>query len=464
MLNPQSLKKLFPIFERRINGNPLVYLDNASTSQKPQAVLDELMHYYTTMNANIHRGVHTLSEEATAAYEGVREKVAAFVGARESAEIIFTRNATESLNLVAYTWGEQNIHEGDEIAVSVLEHHSNLVPWQELCRRKKAVLKILQLTGDMPTVGAHDAGGREDRAHTATKPGNWDLPRGAGFSSGSENGTAAYERSETAGAREFLKGAGNVDVSKLEELIGPKCKLVAITQLSNVLGTITPLEKIIRRAREVGAIVVVDGAQGVPHLGINVRELDCDFLAFSAHKMFGPTGVGVLYGKRGLLEKMPPFLFGGEMVKEVSAQEANWNDVPWKFEAGTPNIGGVIAFGKALDFVNEIGFDEIKKHDARLVAYAREKLAKFPGMEIYGSAESGGVVSFNVPGVHPHDVASILNEAGVAVRAGHHCAQPLMQSLQVTATTRISFSVYNDEADVDAACEAINNVYKIFKI
>ena len=403
MLDPLLLKKQFPIFERQVNGCPLVYLDNASTTQKPRVVLEALAKYYSTMNANIHRGVHTLSEEATEAYEGVRAKVADFIGASESAEIIFTRNTTEAINLVAYTWGEQNISSEDVIAVSALEHHSNLVPWQELCRRKGAELRIIPLTVE-----------------------------------------------------------GELDVARLHEIITEKCKLVAVTQMSNVLGTVVPLEKIISRAREVGAKVLIDAAQGGPHLGVNVTKLDCDFLAFSAHKMFGPTGVGVLYGKRELLEKMPPFLFGGDMVKEVTAQQAGWNDLPWKFEAGTPNIADVIAFGAAIDFVKSLDFADVRAHEEGLAKYAREKLSQFPGMIIYGPVNSAGIVSFNIPGVHPHDVASILNEAGVAVRAGHHCAQPLMQLLNVPATTRMSFSVYNTTEDIDTAVEALKNVYKIF--
>lgn len=431
MLDVSAIKKEFPIFERRVNGNPLVYLDSASTTQKPKVVLDALVEYYSTMNANIHRGVHTLSEEATAAYEGVRAKVARFVGAREPAEIIFTRNATEALNLVAYTWGEKNIRAGDEIAVSELEHHSNLVTWQELCRRKGAVLRVIPLTSDA------DEGESSRRAATNN------------VDSGAQDGA--------------VLGDGNLDVSRLDEFITPKCKLVAVTQMSNVLGTVTPVEEIIASAHKVGAVVVVDGAQGVPHLGADVQKMDCDFFAFSAHKMFGPTGVGVLYGKREHLEKMPPFLFGGEMVKEVDQMKAEWNDLPWKFEAGTPNIADVIAFGKALDFVDGLGFERIRAHDQELVTYARQKLSDFDGVTVYGPAVSGGIVSFTVAGVHPHDVASILNEAGVAVRAGHHCAQPLMQRLHVPATTRMSFSVYNDFADVDSACEALKNVYKIFK-
>jgi len=418
MLNPQLIKKDFPILERKVSGKRLVYLDNASTTQKPRVVLDALVNFYSTMNANIHRGVHTLSEEASEAYEGVRTKIAQFIGAQESGEIIFTRNATEALNLVAYTWGMQNIDAGDEVVVSALEHHSNLVPWQELCRKKGARLKILPLE----------------------------------------------KKGVELDSRQLRIENGELKMENLDEIIGPKCKLVAVTQMSNVLGTTVPLEKIIERAHEVGAVVVVDGAQGVPHLGVNVQKLDCDFLAFSSHKMFGPTGVGILYGKKELLEKMPPFLFGGDMVKEVSALEANWNDVPWKFEAGTPNIADVIAFGAALDFMKSLNFDEIREHDQKLVRYAREKLAEFKGLVVFGPAESGGIVSFDVPGVHPHDVASILNEAGVAVRAGHHCAQPLMNQLHVPATTRLSFSVYNDEADVDVAIEALKNVYKIFKL
>lgn len=404
MLNPLQLKKEFPIFDRTVNGKPLVYLDNASTTQKPQSVLDELLRFYSTMNANIHRGVHTLSEEATTAYEHVREQVRTFLNAADAAEIIFTRNTTESINLVASTYGEQNIYSGDVIVVSALEHHSNLVPWQQLCQKKGAELKIIPMMED-----------------------------------------------------------GTLDLSGLDELIDERCKIVAVIQVSNVLGTVVPLKKIIEAAHRAGAIVLVDGAQGVPHCGVNVQELDCDFLAFSAHKMFGPTGVGVLYGKKKLLEDMPPFLFGGDMVKEVDEHHANWNDLPWKFEAGTPNIGGVVAFGKAIEFLQSLNMNEVQAHEATLVRYAREKLAQFPDLRILGPASSAGAVSFHIPGVHPHDVASILNEAGVAIRAGHHCAQPTMKRLQVPATSRMSFSVYTTTDDIDAAIEALKDVYKIFK-
>ncbi len=406
-MDVKSVKKDFPIFERQINGRPLVYLDSASTSQKPRVVLEALQHYYTTMNANIHRGIHTMAEEATLAYESVREHVARFINARTSSEIIFTRNTTEAINLVAYSWGEHNLNEGDEIVVSILEHHSNFVPWQQLCKRKKAVFRVMPVD---------------------------------------ENGL--------------------IQPNTLEKYITKKTKLVAITQMSNVLGTIIPLEPIIKAAHQNGAIVLVDGAQSVPHMGVDVQKLDCDFLAFSGHKMFGPTGVGVLYGKKALLEAMPPFLFGGDMIKEVHVAETTWNDIPWKFEAGTPNIADVIAFGKALEYFNDIGIENISRHEQHLLAYAREKLAMLPGIIFYGPQNhgmSGGILSFNIPTVHAHDVAAILNEEGIAIRAGHHCAQPLMEALKVAATARLSFYVYNDEADIDRTFEALKKVYNIFK-
>lgn len=407
-MNIQALKKDFPILQQKIKGKSLVYLDNASTSQKPLVVIKALEEFYLTSNANIHRGIHTLSERATEAYEKTRTHVAKFINAAESAEIIFTRNATEAINLVAYTWCEQNIYSGDEIVVSALEHHSNLVPWQQVCLKKKANLKVIPINKD-----------------------------------------------------------GTLDLSKLESLITEKTKLVAVTQMSNALGTVVPLEKIIARARMVGAKILVDGAQGIPHLGIDVQKLDIDFLAFSAHKMLGPTGVGILYGKRELLENMPPFLFGGEMILEVDQFESRWNQIPWKFEAGTPNIADVVAFDSALSYIEKIGFDFIKEQDRKLLAYARAKLSILPGIEIYGpkdSAHSSGILSFNIPGVHPHDVGSILSEEGVAIRAGHHCAQPLLASLGIFATARMSFYFYNTEEDIDAAFDALKKVYQLFKI
>jgi len=405
MKSIKNLKKDFPIFRQQVRGRPLAYLDNASTTQKPRSVIDAETDYYLTMNANIHRGIHELSEKATEAFENTRERVARFIHARETSEIVFTRNATEAINLVAYTWGEKNIRQGDEITVSVLEHHSNLVPWQELCRRKGAVLRIIPLAKD-----------------------------------------------------------GQLDLHQLDSFISKKCKIVAVTQMSNVLGTVVPLDPIIQQAHKVGAVVVVDGAQGVPHLGIDVKNLDCDFLAFSAHKMLGPTGVGVLYGKKELLTVMPPFLFGGDMVKEVETFSAKWNDLPWKFEAGTPNISGVVSFAKALEYLENIGFDAIAQHDHELVRHARQMLSTLPGIELYGPADSSGILSFNIPTVHPHDVASILNEEGIAIRAGHHCAQPLTESLGVNATARMSFYIYNEESEINRAYEALLKVYDIFKV
>lgn len=406
--NAQNLKQDFPIFQRKINGKPLAYLDNASTTQKPEMVLEALGKYYRSMNANIHRGIHTLSEEATEAYEETRKKVATFINAREAAEIVFTRNATEAMNLVAYSWGEQNISSDDTIVVSALEHHSNLVPWQELCRRKNAELKIISINED-----------------------------------------------------------STLCLDDLNTIIDQRTRLVATTQMSNALGTITPLPHIIKRAHEVGAKILVDGAQGVPHMGIDVQALDVDFMAFSGHKMLGPTGVGVLYGKRELLEATPPFLFGGDMVLEVDQFKANWNQVPWKFEAGTPNIADVIAFKAAIEYIEKIGFEEILEHDQELLTYARKKLSQLPNIRLFGPSDTqqaGGILSFSIPGVHPHDIGSILNEEGVAIRAGHHCTQPLMKRLGVSATARMSFYIYNTKEDIDAAFEALKKVYKIFKI
>jgi len=416
-----DLKKDFPIFDRLVNGKKLVYLDSASTSQKPMVVIEAEKMFYEQMNANIHRGVHALSQEATAAYEGVREKVRAFIGAREASSVIFTRGTTESINLVASTWGEQNICSDDEIVVSALEHHSNLVPWQQLCKRKKALLKVIPLL---------------------------------------ENGI--------------------LDIDALGELLGPRTKLLALTLMSNAIGTIVPIKKVVQIVRDaeagfknvggkgaVGIKILVDGAQGVPHMGFDLGEMPVDFLAFSSHKMMGPTGVGVLYAKREILETMPPYQFGGDMVKAVSQTDATWNDLPHRFEAGTPNIAGVASFGAALDYVQKLGFDEILKHDRELVKYARTKLAEFPGLVLYGPEDSslgGGIVSFNVPGVHPHDTGSILDNEGVAIRTGHHCAQPLMESLGCDSTARMSFYVYNDFLDVDATALAIQKVYDIFKV
>ncbi len=413
MIDVQKIKQDFPILKQMENGKPLVFLDSASTSQKPQVVLDALQNYYLTMNANIHRGVYGLSEKATEAYEGVREQVKKFLHADQlsderEGEVIFTRNTTESLNFVAYCYGEMVVENGDEVVVSALEHHSNLVPWQELCKRKGATLKVIPIADD-----------------------------------------------------------GTLVLEGLEEIITEKCKILAVSQMSNVLGTILPLEVLIGRAREVGASVVVDAAQGIAHQGFDLRKIDVDFVAFSAHKMMGPTGVGVLWGKKKFLEQMPPFLFGGDMVREVSDFSATFQDAPAKYEAGTPNIADVIAFGAAISYLENIGFEKILDHDQKLVTYGRKRLSEFHGLQLFGTNEvqnSGGIVSFTIPGVHPHDIGSILNEFGVCIRTGHHCAQPLMKRLGVNATARMSFYVYNDESDIDRACEGIKKVYEVFKV
>ncbi len=392
----------------KINGHKLVYLDNASTTQKPSCVMEALNRYYSSMNANIHRGVHTLSERATEAYEGTRTAVANFINAREAAEIIFTRNATESINLVALSYGEKNIKAGDNIVVSALEHHSNLLPWHQLAARKKALVRTIPIRAD-----------------------------------------------------------GTLELKNLNKLLDRKTRIVAVTHMSNVLGTIVPVDKIISAAKKVGAVTLIDGAQSVPHMPVDVQKLGCDFLAFSSHKMLGPTGVGVLYGRRALLEKMPPVLFGGDMVKIVGETKMTWNDLPWKFEAGTPNIADVIAFRAALEYLKKIGMTRIFRHDREMAKYAREKLSRLSGIKIYGPEsddQKGGILSFNIPGVHPHDVGSILNSDNIAVRAGHHCCQPLMENLNIMATARMSFYLYTQKEDIDRAVESLKKVYKIFKI
>lgn len=421
MLDPKSLKKHFPILNRQINGKTLVYLDNASTTQKPRQVIEALKNYYENTNANIHRGIHTLSQEATEAYEKTRLTTAEFINAKSEKEIVFTRGTTESINAVAYSWGETNIATGDEIIVSALEHHSNLVPWQELCRRKNAHLKIIPLSSSL-----------------------------------------------------------SLDLTAYEKLLGKNTKLVAITGMSNVLGTIPPIKKMIKAAHKVGAKVLVDGAQSVAHLPTDVQELDCDFLAFSSHKMLGPTGVGMLYGKENLLENMPPFNFGGDMVKIVTQEKAEWNDLPWKFEAGTPNIADVIAFEKALQVLSEVGMQNIANHDEKLLKYAIDRFGKYENVTLLTpgntssshasatgnthSLATGGILSFTIEGVHPHDIAQIFDEEGVAIRSGHHCNMPLMELLKVPATARLSFYLYNNEEDIDRAEKALQKVLKVFKI
>ncbi|MBI2037609.1 MAG: cysteine desulfurase [Candidatus Magasanikbacteria bacterium] len=403
----QQIKKDFPIFKRTINGKPLVYLDNASTTQKPIVMLKVLENFYFTSNANIHRGIYTLSEEATDKYEAVRKKAAKFIGARTEEEIIFTKNTTEAINCVRVSWGEKNIKKGDEIVVSSLEHHANLVPWQELAKSKQAALKIIPLTNDY-----------------------------------------------------------TLDAEAYKKLLSPKTKLVCLTVESNVTGTIVPVKQMTALAHAVGAKVMIDGAQSVGHIPTDVHNLNCDFFAFSAHKMLGPTGVGVLYVKQSLMEEMAPFMYGGEMVESVKATSATYRSGPWKFEAGTPNIAGVIAFGAAIDYLSNIGFKKIMAHEQELLAYAKKMLAKYPQVKIFSPSQkhAGGIISFAISGVHPHDIATIFNNEGIAIRSGLHCAEPLMNYLGVYGTARMSFYIYNTKKDIDTAEKALKKVLKTFKL
>jgi len=405
MFNVQKIRKDFPVLDRQVNGNPLIYLDNAATSQKPAAVIESLKSYYERCNANIHRGIHALSEEATEAYESVREEVARFIGASEARSVVFTRNTTEAINVVAQSWGRANLLAGDEIVLTPMEHHSNLVPWQQLAQERQAKLVFLELTDD-----------------------------------------------------------GLLDLNSARRLIGSRTKIVCVTQMSNVLGTITPVKELAQLAHAQGALILVDGAQGVPHLPTSVSELGCDFLAFSFHKMLGPTGVGVLWGRPELLEAMPPFLYGGDMISAVWRDRAKWNELPWKFEAGTPNIADVIAAGQALTYLQELGMDQVRAHEVELTGYALRRLQEIGDATIYGPLDAhqrGGVVSFNFAGVHPHDIGQILNESGIAIRAGHHCCQPLMRDLNVAGTARASFYIYNTREEVDRLLEALKEADKV---
>jgi cysteine desulfurase/selenocysteine lyase len=400
-----AIRKDFPIFERKISGKPLIYLDSTATTQKPLAVLDALDHYYRTYNANIHRGVYRIAEEATAAYEEARGKVARFLHARSDQEIIFTRGTTESVNLVAYAWGRKNVGPGDVIVLTEMEHHSNLVPWQLLATDRGATIRYIPV----------DANGR-------------------------------------------------LDLSGLDGLLAGPVKMVSVAHVSNVLGTINPVQEIARRAHAVGAVLMVDGAQSAPHMPVDVRALDCDFLALSGHKMLAPTGIGVLYGKRAILDSMPPFLGGGEMIREVRLEGSTWNDLPFKFEAGTMNIADTIAFGTAIDYLSAIGMEAVHAHGQELVQETMSVLGSIPGVRIYGppAAERGAIVSFTVDDIHPHDVAAVLDGEGIAVRAGHHCAMPLHTRLGLTATTRASFHVYNIQSDVERLGEGVRKAKRVF--
>ncbi|HEY6408207.1 MAG TPA: cysteine desulfurase [Ktedonobacteraceae bacterium] len=403
-----DIRKDFPILSRQVHGKPLVYLDSTASSQKPRVVIDAMSTYYETYHANVHRGVYELSEEATAAMERARVKVARFINARKSKQVIFTRNTTESINLVAYSWGGANIAPGDLIILTEMEHHSNLVPWQLLTQRTGARLEFIPITDD-----------------------------------------------------------GLLQLDIYHQLLQQQPKLVAFTHMSNVLGTINPAQDMIAQAHAVGATVLLDAAQSVPHLPVDVQALDIDFLCFSAHKMLGPTGIGVLYGKRDLLEAMPPYMGGGDMIRTVGLRQSTWNDLPWKFEAGTPAIAEAIGFGAAIDYLNAIGMENVLQHEQQITRYAIEQLQAIPEVTIYGPASSkrGGVISFTVGDIHPHDLASILDQqAGVAVRAGHHCAQPLMERLGLAATARASFYVYTIEEDIDTLVQGLHQAIQIFNL
>jgi cysteine desulfurase/selenocysteine lyase len=409
-LSLETIRKDFPILQRKVRENKsLVYLDNASTSQKPIQVIDAISDYYKNQNANIHRAVYALAEEATEAYENTREKIAKFLNIQKREEIIFVRGTTEAINLVAYSWGRQNINKDDIIVTTEYEHHSNIVPWQLLTKEKGAKLEYIGID---------------------------------------DNGELILEQLDS-----YLETG--------------KVKLVTFSQMSNVLGTITNTDEIIKRCKKAGVKTLIDGAQSVPHMKVDLSKLGCDFFAFSAHKMLGPTGVGVLWVRKEVLETMQPFHGGGDMIREVHKYETTWNDLPYKFEAGTPNIADVIGFSAAIDYLNKIGMDNIRNHEIELTKYALDKMSKVKGITIYGPkdiAKRGGVISFNFYDVHPHDVATIIDKDGVAVRSGHHCAQVLMERLDVAATNRASFYVYNTKQEIDALIGSLNKVAELFKL
>jgi cysteine desulfurase / selenocysteine lyase len=409
-LNVEKIRADFPILNRKLRGaKTLVYLDNAATTQKPLAVIDAIHDYYMNYNSNIHRAVHQLAEEATLAFEKTREKVARFINAESTEEIIFTRNATEALNLVAYSWGRANVKKDDKIVITEMEHHSNIVPWQILTTEKGAKLEYIGVDDD--------------------------------------------------GYLKMHEYKSHLDSNKV--------KLVSVTHMSNVLGTIVPVNDIIKMSHEKGIPVLIDSAQSVPHIAVDVQKMDCDFMAFSAHKMLGPTGVGILYVKKEILEKMPPFIAGGDMIKEVHKYETRYNDLPYKFEAGTPNIADVIGFAAAIDYLNNLGMDRVREHEVELTKYAIERLSGVTGVTLYGphnTKDRGGVVSFNIGDIHPHDLATIMNDHGVAIRSGHHCAQVLMERLDVAATSRASFYIYNTKEEIDIFIGALDEARRLFKI
>lgn len=401
----EEIRKQFPVLHQTVNGKPLIYFDNAATNQKPKAVIDAISGYYSGYNANIHRGIHTLAEKATKAFEETRKTLKVFINAKEAEEIIFTKGTTESINLVASSFGRKFLNADDEIIISGLEHHSNIVPWQLIAEEKGAKIKVIDVKED-----------------------------------------------------------GSLDIEQFKSLLSDKTKLVAVNHASNSLGTINPVKEIIDLAHKVGAKVLIDGAQATAHLNIDVQALDCDFYAISAHKCYGPTGTGALYGKRELLEAMPPYQGGGEMIKDVSFEKTTYNDIPYKFEAGTPNIGDVVAFKTALDFITDLGKENIAKHEEELLVYAKEKIQKIPGVKIIGDAkEKVSVLSFIVDGIHPFDIGQMLDASGIAVRTGHHCTQPLMDRFEIEGTIRASFSVYNTKQEIDKMIEALDRVVKFMK-
>ncbi|MDH3833536.1 MAG: cysteine desulfurase [Nitrosopumilus sp.] len=406
----ENLRKDFPILQRTVRDNkPLVYLDNASTTQKPNQVIDSITDYYQNHNANIHRAVYALAEEATEAYEATRDKIANFINIKDRQEIIFVRGTTEAINLVAYAWGRPHVKEGDIIVTTEYEHHSNIVPWQLLTQEKGAKLEYI---------------GMDDN--------------------------------------------GELILDDLDKYLATgKVKLVTFSLMSNVLGTITDAKKIIEKCKAAGVLTLIDGAQAVPHMKVDLEKLGCDFFAFSGHKMLGPTGIGVLWVRKPVLETMSPFHGGGDMIREVHKYETTWNDLPYKFEAGTPNIADVVGFGAAIDYLTKIGMDNVREHEVELTKYAIEKLSEIKGLHIYGTkdiSKRGGVISFNFADVHPHDVAQIIDEEGIAVRSGHHCAQVLMERLNVAATSRASFYIYNTKEDIDILIKSLNTVARVFKL
>jgi cysteine desulfurase / selenocysteine lyase len=408
-LNVHRIRKDFPILGRKIRDKPLVYFDNAATTQKPLSVIDAIRDYYMNYNSNIHRAVHQMAEEATHAYETTRQKVARFINSRSTDEIIFTRNATEAINLVSHAWGQDNIRRDDRIVITELEHHSNIVPWQVLCNQTRASLDYIEV----------DDGGCLDMD--------------------------SYEKT----------------------LRNRKTRLISISEVSNVLGTIVPIREIVKKAHAKDIPVLVDAAQSVPHMPVDVQATDCDFMVFSAHKMLGPTGVGILYVKREILEELQPFISGGDMIKEVHKYETVYNDLPYKFEAGTPNIADVIGFGAAMDYLNRLGMDKVRDHEIELTKYAMDAMKDIRGMTLYGPLDAnnkGGVISFNLGDIHPHDLATILNDHGIAIRSGHHCAQVLMEKFDLSATSRASFYIYNTIEEVDKFINALNDARRLFGI